>query len=69
MVELKVKDEVYLINPEKVLYVQLGDGTLPASRALSVWIFFSDRFIAFATDTSEEAKKLYTRVKRLLNVK
>lgn len=66
MVELKVDDEIYLINPNNICFVSLGDGSLPAERALSVWIYFTDRFLAFSTNSSAEAKKLYNRIKKLL---
>lgn len=35
MVELKVNDEIHFINPNKICFVSLGDGSLPAEQALA----------------------------------
>jgi len=66
MVELKVYGEIHLINPNNICFVSLGDGSLPAESSLSVWIYFTDRFLAFRTNSSAEAKKLYNRIKKLI---
>lgn len=67
IVELKVNNEIHLINTDKICFVSLGDGSLPAKSSLSVWIYFEDRFLAFSTNSSAEANKLYKRIKKLIN--
>lgn len=67
LVELEVNNRIYIINPNNVCYVSLGDGTLPSKSSLSVNIKFNDGCLFFPTNTSDEANKLYKRIKWLLN--
>ena len=66
MIELKVNGEVYLINPNNVCFVSLGDGSLPTEQALSVSIYFTDQSLTFLTSSGAASRKLYNRIKKLL---
>ena len=43
--ELTIKDKTLLINEANILYVQLGDGSVPKDKALSVDICMLDQNI------------------------
>lgn len=67
MAEINVNEKTFLINPDKILYIRLGDGSLPSKKSEKVWIYFSDeRFICFPMGSATKAKHLYERIKRAL---
>ena len=66
MIELEVNERKFLINPKNICFVSLGDGSLPYKRSLSVCIKFNNGCFDFTTCSSNEANKLYKRIKELI---
>lgn len=65
--ELTVNQKTFLINEDNVLYVQLGDGSVPQNKALSVDIvMIDDKHITFTSDRKAEAKEIYEKIKKRL---
>lgn len=65
--ELTIKNKTFLINEANILYVQLGDGSVPKNKALSVDICLLDKqYITIVTKTNAEAKKAYKKIKNRL---
>lgn len=65
--ELTVNQKTFLINEDNVLYVQLGDGSVPQNKALSVDIvMLNDKHITITSDKNSEAKTIYEKIKKRL---
>ena len=65
--ELTVNQKTFLINEDNVLYVQLGDDSVPQNEALSVDIvMINDKHITFTSDRKAEAKEIYEKIKKRL---
>ena len=65
--ELTVNQKTFLINEDNVLYVQLGDGSVPQNKALSVDIvMIEDKHITITSGKKSEAKEIYEKIKKRL---
>ena len=65
--ELTIKDKTFLINENNILYVQLGDGSVPQNEALSVDIvMINDKHITITSGKKSEAKEIYEKIKKRL---
>ena len=65
--ELTVNQKTLLINEDNVLYVQLGDGSVPQNKALSVDIvMIDDKHITITSGKKSEAKEIYEKIKKRL---
>ena len=65
--ELTVNQKTLLINEDNVLYVQLGDGSVPQNEALSVDIvMINDKHITITSGKNSEAKKKKKKIKKRL---
>ena len=65
--ELTVNQKTFLINEDNVLYVQLGDGSVPQDKALSVDIvMIGDKHITITSGKKAEAKEIYEKIKKRL---
>lgn len=65
--ELTVNKKTFLINEDNVLYVQLGDGSVPQDKALSVDIvMIDDKHITITSGKNSEAQKIYKKIKNRL---
>ena len=65
--ELTNKDKSFLINEDNILYVQLGDGSVPKDKAISVDICMLDqKHITIKHGTTAEAQKTYNKIKKRL---
>lgn len=63
--ELIVNQKTLLINEDNVLYVQLGDGSVPQNEALTVDIvMIDDKHITITSDKNSEAKEIYEKIKK-----
>ena len=65
--ELTVNQKTFLINEDDVLYVQLGDGSVPQNKALSVDIvMIDDKHITITNGTNAEAQETYNKIRKRL---
>ncbi len=65
--ELTVNQKTFLINEDNVLYVQLGDGSVPQNEALTVDIvMIGDKHITITSGKNSEAKEIYEKIKKRL---
>ena len=65
--ELTIKDKILLINEANILYVQLGDGSVPQNEALTVDIvMINDKHITITSGKKAEAKEIYEKIKKRL---
>lgn len=65
--ELTVNQKTFLINEDNVLYVQLGDGSVPQNEALTVDIvMINDKHITITSGKKAEAKEIYEKIKKRL---
>ena len=65
--ELTVNQKTFLINEDNVLYVQLGDGSVPQNEALTVDIvMIDDKHITITSGKKAEAKEIYEKIKKRL---
>ena len=65
--ELTVNQKTLLINEDNVLYVQLGDGSVPKDKAISVDICMLDqKHITIKHGTNAEAQETYNKIKKRL---
>lgn len=65
--ELTVNQKTFLINEDNILYVQLGDGSVPQNKALSVDIvMIDDKHITITSGKNAEAKEIYEKIKKRL---
>lgn len=66
--ELEVNGKTFLINEAYILYVQLGDGSVPKDKALSVDICMLDqKHITIKKGTNAETQETYNKImKRLI---
>ena len=65
--ELIIKDKTLLINEANILYVQLGDGSVPQDEALTVDIvMIGDKHITITSGKKAEAKEIYEKIKKRL---
>lgn len=65
--ELTINQKTLLINEDNILYVQLGDGSVPQNEALSVDIvMLGDKHITITSDKNSEAKTTYEKIKKRL---
>ena len=65
--ELTVNQKTLLINEDNVLYVQLGDGSVPQNEALTVDIvMINDKHITITSCKKAEAKEIYEKIKKRL---
>ena len=65
--ELIIKDKTLLINENNILYVQLGDGSVPQNEALTVDIVMIDgKHITITSGKKSEAKEIYEKIKKRL---
>ena len=65
--ELTVNQKTFLINEDDVLYVQLGDGSVPQNEALTVDIvMIDDKHITITSGKKAEAKEIYEKIKKRL---
>lgn len=65
--ELTVNQKTFLINEDNILYVQLGDGSVPQDKALSVDIvMIDDKHITITSGKNAEAKEIYEKIKKRL---
>ena len=65
--ELTIKDKTLLINEANILYVQLGDGSVPQNEALTVDIvMINDNHITITSGNKAEAKAIYEKIRKLL---
>ena len=65
--ELEVNGKTFLINEANILYVQLGDGSVPKDKALSVDICMLDqKHITITNGTNAEAQETYNKIKKRL---
>lgn len=65
--ELTVNQKTFLINEDNVLYVQLGDGSVPQNEALTVDIVMIDNIhITITSGKNAEAKEIYEKIKKRL---
>ena len=65
--ELIIKDKTLLINEANILYVQLGDGSVPQDKALTVDIvMIDDKHITITSGKNSDAKEIYEKIKKRL---
>lgn len=65
--ELTVNQKTFLINEDNVLYVQLGDDSVPQNEALTVDIvMINDKHITITSGKKAEAKEIYEKIKKRL---
>lgn len=65
--ELTIKDKTLLINEDNILYVQLGDGSVPQNESLTVDIvMINDKHLTITSGKNAEAKKIYEKIKKRL---
>ena len=65
--ELIIKDKTLLINEANILYVQLGDGSVPQNKALSVDIvMIEDKHITITYGKHSDAQSTYEKIKKRL---
>ena len=65
--ELTVNQKTFLINEDNILYVQLGDGSVPQNEALTVDIvMINDKHITITSGKKAEAKEIYEKIKKRL---
>lgn len=65
--ELTVNQKTFLINEDNILYVQLGDGSVPQNEALTVDIvMINDNHITITSGKKAEAKEIYEKIKKRL---
>ena len=65
--ELTIKDKTLLINEANILYVQLGDGSVPQNEAFTVDIvMIGDKHITITSGKNAEAKEIYEKIKKRL---
>ena len=65
--ELEVNGKTFLINEANILYVQLGDGSVPKDKAISVDICMLDqKHITIKHGTTAEAQKTYNKIRKRL---
>lgn len=65
--ELTVNQKTLLINEDNILYVQLGDGSVPQDKTLSVNIvMIDDKNITIISGKNSEAKEIYEKIKKRL---
>ena len=65
--ELEVNGKTFLINEANILYVQLGYGSVPKDKAISVDICMLDqKHITITHGTNAEAKETYNKIKKRL---
>ena len=63
--ELTVNQKTLLINEDNILYVQLGDGSVPQNEALTVDIvMINDKHITITSGKKAEAKEIYEKIKK-----
>ena len=67
--ELTVNQNTILINQDNILYVQLGEGSVPQHEALTVDIvMINDKHITITSGKKSEAKEIYEKIKKWLIV-
>lgn len=67
--ELEVNGSPFIINEANILYVQLGDGSVPKDKAISVDICMLDqKHITIKHGTNAEAQETYNKIKKRLIV-
>ena len=65
--ELTVNQKTVLINEDNVLYVQLGDGSVPQNESLTVDIvMINDKHLTITSGKKAEAKEIYEKIKKRL---
>ena len=65
--ELTVNQKTFLINEDNILYVQLGDGSVPQNEALNVDIvMLNDIHITITYVKHSDAKSTYEKIKKRL---
>ena len=65
--ELEINGRPFIINEANILYVQLGDGSVPKDKAISVDICMLDqKHITIKHGTNAEAKETYNKIKKRL---
>ena len=65
--ELEVNGKTFLINEANILYVQLGDGSVPKDKAISVDICMLEQtHITIKHGTNAEAQETYNKIKKRL---
>ena len=65
--EITIKDKTLLINEDNILYVQLGDGSVPQNESLTVDIvMINDKHLTITSGKKDEAKKIYEKIKKRL---
>lgn len=65
--ELTIKDKTFLINEANILYVQLGDGSTPQNKALTVDIvMLNDKHITITYCKHSDAQSTYEKIKKRL---
>lgn len=63
--EIEVNGKTFLINEANILYVQLGDGSVPQNEALTVDIvMIDDKHITITSGKKSEAKEIYEKIKK-----
>lgn len=67
VLELTVNQKTFLINEDNILYVQLGDGSVPQNEALTVDIvMIDDKHITITNGTNAEAQETYNKIRKRL---
>ena len=65
--ELTVNQKTFLINEDNILYVQLGDGSVPQNKAFSVDIvMIEDKHITITYGKHSDAQSTYEKIKKRL---
>lgn len=65
--EIIVNQKTFLINEDNILYVQLGDGSVPQNEALKVDIvMLNDIHITITYVKHSDAKSTYEKIKKLI---
>ena len=65
--ELTIKEKTLLINEDNILYVQLGDGSVPQNESLTVDIvMINDKHLTITSGKKAEAKEIYEKIKKRL---
>ena len=65
--EIIVNQKTFLINEDNILYVQLGDGSVPQNEALTVDIvMIDDKHITITNGTNAEAQETYNKIRTRL---
>lgn len=65
--ELTIKNKTLLINEDNILYVQLGDGSVPQNESLTVDIvMINDKHLTITSGKKAEAKEIYEKIKKRL---